>query len=318
MPYIAKFGVLALLGSNLAACASIDSRPKPLWTEQQVYAAFQNCDLATAKTAIRSAAADGKIASATFCNSATTTKDARNRFITSAMDVIDTRYKNFLIELSREAKGANLGFNFIALALTAGGAVAGENTANSLAAGTTAILGTRDAFNKDALYEKTIAALIDEMFTMRADARASLLTGIKADYDVYPIEMAARDISAYDEAADLNRAIQRLVRTAANRADKAQVDEKMLKAALQGCVPMKNTFVPRYRIKKFLTDTPNDAAGNGKLAGYAKSIDVATAGRNRDALIDAILDKMSAEACTLDQLNEIATSWDSNLKLTGD
>jgi hypothetical protein len=309
---------LAVLGSNLGACASIDSRPQPLWTEKQAYTAFQNCDLATASDVIKTADDNGKIASPVNCGKAVTDKEARNRFITGAMDLIDTRYKDFVIDLSREAKGSNLGFNFIALALTAGGAVAGEKTANALASGTTAILGTRDSFNKDVLLEQTIAALIDEMFAMRADARASLLTGMKADYKAYPLEQAARDIAAYDEAADLNRAIQRLVRAAAERADKAEAREEMLKASIQGCVPMKNTFVPRYRIKKFLDGISNDAAGDGKVANLAISVGIDAKGKGRQALTDAILEKLSAEACTLDQLTEIATAWDPSLKLTGD
>ncbi|MFM2411549.1 MAG: hypothetical protein RL481_2377, partial [Pseudomonadota bacterium] len=260
---IGRTSCVVLMMASMTACASIDSRPQSLRLERDALTNFKLCDYGIAKRL--SDASLIELNRTNFCGGARTTQDVRNAFITYAMDLVDARYKDFIIGLSREAKSNNLGFNFISLALTAGATVAGERTANALSAGATAITGTRDSFNKDVLYEQTIAALIDEMYAMRSDARKPILTGMAQPADKYTIDMAARDIEAYDEAADLNRAFQRLVQSAAQRAQQAKAEEADLKSELIACQPTQDLIVPRAKAVAYLDGLADDQSGNAKL-----------------------------------------------------
>jgi hypothetical protein len=299
---ILRVSIVALSFASLAACASIDSRPGLVLPRSKALADATAFSYPTANTAWIAAGSDEAKARA-----------IRDRYLDLQMRAIDASYQNYLIELSQEAKAGNLGFDFIALALTAGASVGSKKTANALSSAAIAITGTRDAFNKDVFFERTLPAIFSEMAASRSRARLALIEGKTKSAKDYSLSEADQDLRLYDEAANLNLALQAIAKAAADREEVAKVAEEELKAEFVACTPAKNTLIARAKIAKYLNGLPNDQAGTNKIASIANGLDIKPAGKSREILVDGIFEKISQKFCKLEDLTPLVAQWDSGI-----
>jgi hypothetical protein len=115
-------------------------------------------------------------------------KLVRNEIIDARMAEIDRKFAEFERALYREGIGFGVGTDWLVLALTAGATVAGGvDTKTALAAISTAVVGAHAAYSRDALFEKTMPALMAQMVAQRETIRASILMNEESPVEAYTL-----------------------------------------------------------------------------------------------------------------------------------
>jgi hypothetical protein len=143
----------------------------------------------------------------------------RDAVIAARLEITDQNYQTFKNDLYAETSGINLGTDLLALGLTAAGTVAGKGVTQALSAASAGVLGASAAFNKDALYQKTLPALFAQMDADRTSVLVRIRSSELNDEAKYPLSAALTDITAYERAGTLETAIQALTTSATNQAD---------------------------------------------------------------------------------------------------
>ena len=301
------FSVMALL--VLPGCASFNARPDPLRTVSSELAAAKTYPFETAMAEWRTRG------SAKDVNDR---REIRDTYVILQMRAIDARYRAFLTGLAQQARGTNLVLDVATLGLTGGASFAAEKTAHILSAGATAVVGGRAAFNKDLFYERTLPALIDEMNAARTAARASLTGGLGKTADQYTLAMADIDLSRYQDAADLDTALQQLTSAAAKHVDAANA---LYMAEFKACLPKLDVYRPRAEMMAYL-DSLTDDAGKPTLATIAGpgslGLVLDPQDKTPQELADAIRTYISAKICDVDSARQMVATWDDPNTLLGD
>ena len=141
-------------------------------------------------------------------------REYRDQVLFAYLDAANARYENYLIALSKQSKGGNVILDIVTLGLTGGVTVAGQKTAQALGAGATFLSGSQGKINERLFYEQTLPALISMMETERAQVRtdiyAKLAKDAKSSTITYGITEVMNDVSRYESAASLERAVVRL------------------------------------------------------------------------------------------------------------
>jgi hypothetical protein len=144
----------------------------------------------------------------------------RDPVIAARIEIIDQYFFAFKAALNAQTTTLDLGVDLLSLGLAGAASVAGTGTAQALAAANTGVIGTGTAFNKEALYQKTLPAIFAQM---EAD-RTTVLVRIRssqalADPTKYPLSTALTDLSAYERAGTLEGAVQSLTAAATDTAN---------------------------------------------------------------------------------------------------
>jgi hypothetical protein len=192
----------------------------------------------------------------------------RDAVVAARLEIADRNYQAFKNELYAETAGLNLGVDLAALGLTGAAAVAGGGAAQALAAAATGVIGAGTAFNKDALYAKTLPAIFAQMEANRTQVLLRIRNSQLNNEIQYPLSLALSDVTAYERAGTLEAAIEALTTSATNQADS---NKKQL-AQLTG-----------------LTVLPSDVqARKQSFSDYIQSL-VST---NQKAILDQIANKL--------------------------
>jgi hypothetical protein len=94
------------------------------------------------------------------------------------------------------------------LALTSSATlVAANETKSILSALATGLTGTREAYDKEILIEKTITILQQQMRTRRKEVKVTILERLGRDTATYPLELALTDLESYYRAGTLTGAL---------------------------------------------------------------------------------------------------------------
>jgi hypothetical protein len=211
--------VLCTGATVLSGCASFNSMPDPVLTRP------------AADALIRPLTIDRAIEG---LNYAPDKKAYRNKVIASYLTAADAHYLDFLLHLSRQAKGANFGLEVAALALSSISAIA-HSAANELATGAAIATGTRGSLNKEVYFEKTLPAIISAMEARRLTVRAQIELRMKQeDVDTYTLEEGFADIMRYQMATTIDGAIQEITTSAGQQ--EAEAAERY-KGAVAACSP---------------------------------------------------------------------------------
>jgi hypothetical protein len=187
----------------LSGCTSFDGRPSPVLS------------MTTAVNLVQETYPPS-LAISTFNSKAASERRAyRDEVIFVYLTAVDARYQNFLIGLSRQNKGANLLLDSLTLGLTGGASLAGETTANALSAGAAFATGAQGKINERLFYEKSLPALVSMMEAERNKKKADIIKKVvKLDAADYGMAEALADISEFQDAATMERAITLLTEVA--------------------------------------------------------------------------------------------------------
>ena len=191
----------------MGACSSFDGRPSPvLRMAPKIDLIESNYLPATVVSTYNGYTGDPKEISRK--------REYRDQVLFAYLDAANARYENYLIALSKQAKGGNVILDIVTLGLTGGVTVAGQKTAQALGAGATFLSGAQGKINERLFYEQTLPALISMMEAERAKVRAEILTKLTRDEKsstiIYGITEVLNDVSRYESAASLERAVVRL------------------------------------------------------------------------------------------------------------
>lgn len=198
---LGKALLLISLGS-LGACASFSAMPEPVLKTQDVINITSDYPVNRALRLYHAPNDSDR--------EGLSQRHWRDMVVGVYMAAADARYHEFRGNLSREMRGSNFGLDLAVLGLSGAGTVSGEATANVLAAITGALTGTRTALSKDVYFEQALPALVASMEAARIQVATRIHTGLTKPVDEYPLERAITDVLAYERAASLDQAIQRV------------------------------------------------------------------------------------------------------------
>ena len=144
----------------------------------------------------------------------------RDTIVQSWMIVIDTQYTQFGLNFCGEARWGGFAATIASLALTTTAAFPGvaASTGKILSGIATAVTGTRVAFEKDVLVERTATALETAMDMARNTVALRIRLGLRAEARDYPLAVALSDLEAYITCCPLRVARTLLARQASSTA----------------------------------------------------------------------------------------------------
>ena len=220
------------------------------------------------------------------------------------MFAIDSRYNAFRRDLSRHMKGGNIGFDLVGLALT-GTASVWSKGADELAAGATGLAGARASLNRELYFEKTLPALVSYMDAERLTVRGQILTGLAQPEATYTIEKLFSDLSRYEAAGSLDRAIAQASSDASAQVAEAKRDYSK---AIEVCDVDDEVGRARNSLMVQLQNSGGSSAGIAAVARAAQRAGMVDAAPATDedtfnAQLDAIADHL-LNVCRMDELDE--------------
>jgi hypothetical protein len=107
-----------------------------------------------------------------------------------------------------------LGFDILTLGLATAGALS-TGAAPELAAAAGAATGTRTAFDKNLLGEKTVPAIFAAMDAERLRVRTTIFERMREEYADYPMEAVWNDLQTYHTAGTIDEAVTQVTDMAA-------------------------------------------------------------------------------------------------------
>ena len=135
-------------------------------------------------------------------------RELRDQIVLARMYAIDIFYSEYEARLTRERQNVGFFTTVASLALTGSATALSSNTTKTvLTAVATGLTGTKEAYDKEVLIEKTIAILQQQMRTRRKEVKVSILERLSLDTTAYPLELAFTDIEAYYRAGTITGAL---------------------------------------------------------------------------------------------------------------
>ena len=132
----------------------------------------------------------------------------RNELIAERTAAINASYRLFEERLFQEGTVRNIASDWALLGLAGAGAtVSSSATQQILAAISGGLVGARAAFDKNALFDRALPALVAKMQATRQQVELRLLAGMKLDTTDYGIIEALGDLDSYYAAGTLPGAI---------------------------------------------------------------------------------------------------------------
>ena len=253
---VRRFGLVAALGAMLllsGCAASFKGAPDRLYKVDELTA----LDPLYAKTIQASASA----ASAAQIG-------VRNQFIEMRSAVIDHQYDLFRSDLYEQRVGANVGVDLTTLGLSGVGAATGSTHLKTGAAALAAFLiGGKASVDKNAYFDRTLPALLEQMDAARATVRKRILDSMLLDVGNYPLMQAASDLEAYYHAGTIPGAIAGITTTAATQKKDAfeRLDQRLSGDEMEA----------RLKARNFEVRSASRSASGPRLRACIEAKDVA-------------------------------------------
>ncbi len=135
--------------------------------------------------------------------------DARNKFITGRITLMNIRYIQFVRQLTTDRQLLDTATAMLVLGMNiAGASFAAAGTKTVLAALSAGVTGSKEAIDKNYFFDKTIPALVSQMNAERKKALYPLLVGIRTrSLDDYSFAQGVTDLNDYYLAGTFTGAI---------------------------------------------------------------------------------------------------------------
>jgi hypothetical protein len=152
-----------------------------------------------------------------------TQKTLRNEIIDARLAALDRAFGDYERSIYQEDIQSHVGTDWLLLGLTAGTTVVGAaSTKTALGAASTAVVGGTAAFDKRALFDKTLPALLAEMVGARETIRVQIETSKKLEVTDYTWSAADSDLQRFAFAGSLVGAIASVTQAAGQKAANAK------------------------------------------------------------------------------------------------
>ena len=156
----------------------------------------------------------------------------RNEIVNARIHAIDVHFGQFEEALHEQGIGIGIGTDWVVLALTGATAtIGGESAKAALGAASTGILGAKSSFDKHALFEKSVPAVMAQMVASRKVALLTLRTGLQQKDSAYSLFQALSNLEDYYRAGTIPGS---LVGIAKDAGKKAAIAEEGLQKVVSG------------------------------------------------------------------------------------
>jgi hypothetical protein len=150
-------------------------------------------------------------------------QELRNEIIDARMAELDAKFREFERSLYKEGIGSGVGTDWTLLTLTAAATISTVTTTKTtLAALATAIAGGSAVFKKEALFDKTMPALMAQMHAERELVRAEIRKKEQLSTRDYTWYAAESDLMRFEYAASIPAAINAVATDAGVKATAAK------------------------------------------------------------------------------------------------
>jgi len=127
----------------------------------------------------------------------TPSEACRNKIIAARTYAVDLQFSSFEEDLFRQARETGFAATLTTLGLNAAGAVAGGGTSQILSAIAAGITGSRAAFEREVLAERTVLAIHTSMRGNRMTVLARIRQGLRQSLSEYPLAAGLSDVDEY-------------------------------------------------------------------------------------------------------------------------
>lgn len=148
----------------------------------------------------------------------------RNNLVTTRKYAIDITFSEFEKSLFRETREVGFWATIVSLGLTGGASLAGVTAANALSAAATGVTGTRAAYEKEILAEKTVMAIFTAMHANRTKIEVRIRQGLKRPISDYPLGLALGDLEDYYYAGTILGALVAITESVGSEGSEAKRD----------------------------------------------------------------------------------------------
>jgi hypothetical protein len=149
----------------------------------------------------------------------------RNEIIDERLLEADTQFQKYEIALWQQGVGAGIGTDWVQLAIAGATATAGgASTKSVLGAVSAFITGSKASFDKNAFFEKTLAAVVAQMVGEREKMRAAIAFHKQLPISDYSLFEALSEIKKFIIAGTIPGAIQAIAVDAGEKTAKANAD----------------------------------------------------------------------------------------------
>jgi hypothetical protein len=201
-------------------------------------------------------------------------KTLRNEIIDAHLAAIDAGFADFERDIYKEGIGWGVGTDWTVLALTAATAIIHPvDTKTALAAISTAVVGAKASFDKTALFDKTLPALLAQMVAQRETLRAQIRESEDLPVDKYTLSAAISDLHKFEFAGSMPGAIVSITQDAGN---KSAIANQKLQDVREGKF-VKSASGDALRSFWKPDGTTVDAANQTKLEAWMNQNGVSTA-----------------------------------------
>jgi hypothetical protein len=146
----------------------------------------------------------------------------RNRIIAARMYAIDIQFSEFEENLFQQTRSSGFAATVATLGLTSAAAVAGGTASQLLSGAAAFIIGTREAFQKEVLAERTLVAIHTAMRAGRTRVAVRLRDGLRSPLSEYPLALGLADLNAYYDAGTILGSLIGITETVGADAQRAQ------------------------------------------------------------------------------------------------
>lgn len=157
------------------------------------------------------------------------TDACRNRIIRARKAAEDIRFYEFEEKVFQEGRATGFAATVGTLGLTTASAATTGTIAKVLAGLAALVTGTREAYDKEVLAEKTLQALFAAMRANRAAAELRIRSGLQQPVSAYSLEDGMGDVEAYRRAGTVQAALDTVTETASVKAKESEQELKGLK-----------------------------------------------------------------------------------------
>jgi hypothetical protein len=154
--------------------------------------------------------------------SSATPESYRNKEIERRLRVTDIHFEKFSRRIGQESVGTNLAVNVVNVGSGVGGALVSGGTSQVLSGTSAFLTGSQQAFNKEALFDRTLPALLDQMVATRTAVKVRIFEGMGKSIEEYTLAKAMEDIEAYYRAGSIPGSVRATSEDATKKKEKAE------------------------------------------------------------------------------------------------
>jgi hypothetical protein len=145
----------------------------------------------------------------------------RNEIVQARMAEIDVLYFEYENKVSNEIRQGNFAVTFAEIVVGGVGSLSSGGVSQNLSALSSAISGTKAAFDKDLLLDQSIQAFVSQMRANRAAVKTLIVERLRSGPAEYTLQLALSDLAEYQQAGTLASALAGITQSAQIEENKA-------------------------------------------------------------------------------------------------